>query len=359
MPDSARQKETGRTRMALTTRRDDAAIAAGIRTWLACHEGREDPVVAGLDRPSAGYSSETVVIEVSWWRDGNRVDESLVLRMAPPEAGTLRRFDLVAQREAQLAAAGAGVPVAHPVVETDPIWLGTPFMVMPRVEGHIMGSVPHLDRWLNGQSRFDQSRLYRAFLATLAAVHRAELDDAPSVPRRDNRAELDYWAEYLDWSSPGSPNATLVEALQWCRRHRPAEEPPPTLLWGDARFENVVFGEDLSLRAVLDWDMATVGAPEHDLAWFTSLDLTMHHLFGTRIDGFPSREETIALFEEDLGRAVLDLEWYETFAMVRSTAIMTRIGFLQLEAGEPLMLPLDDNPILDLLKSRISGGRPE
>ena len=42
----------------------------------------------------------------------------------------------------------------------------------------------------------------------------------------------------------------------------------------------MVFGDDLAPRAVLDWDMTSIGAPEHDLAWFTSLDVTMHRLFG-------------------------------------------------------------------------------
>ena len=99
--------------------------------------------------------------------------------------------------------------------------------------------------------------------------------------------------------------------------------------------------------------MTSVGAPEHDLAWFTSLDLTMHHLFGERLDAFPDRAATIALFEEHWGRPVRDLEWYETLAMVRSTAVMTRIGYLRQMAGEPLLLPIDDNPILDLLEERI------
>jgi hypothetical protein len=39
--------------------------------------------------------------------------------------------------------------------------------------------------------------------------------------------------------------------------------------------------------------------------------------------------------------------------MVRSTAVMTRIGYLRQDAGEPLLLPIEDNPILDLLKSRL------
>ena len=66
----------------------------------------------------------------------------------PPVVGTFRHYDLVAQWQAQSAAAAVGVPVADPVVETDTRWLGAPFMVMPRVEGHIVGALAHRDPWL-------------------------------------------------------------------------------------------------------------------------------------------------------------------------------------------------------------------
>ncbi len=49
-----------------------------------------------------------------------------------------------------------------------------------------------------------------------------------------------------------------------------------------------------------------------------------------------------------------DLEWYETLAMVRSTAVMTRIGYLRRDAGRAPMLPIEDNPILDLLAGRLT-----
>ncbi len=193
----------------------------------------------------------------------------------------------------------------------------------------------HLDPWLSGLDPSDRGRVFDGFLATLAAIHRADAGTAPDVPRRDNGAELDYWEEYLSWSSHGHPVPALVEALLWCRRHRPGDEPSPALLWGDVRFENMVLGDDLRPRAVLDWDMTTIGAPEHDLAWFTSLDQTMYRLFGRRADGFPDRDGTVARFEELSGRPVRDLEWYETLAMVRSTAIMTRISVLRRDAGQP------------------------
>jgi aminoglycoside phosphotransferase (APT) family kinase protein len=332
---------------------DDDAVADGLTRWLTEHRGLRDVTLSSLERPSAGYSSETLIVAAAWSTDGQVRHRSLVVRMAPAGAGTFPHYDLVAQWQAQSAAAGGGVPVADPVLEHDAGWLGAPFIIMPKVDGHIVGALAHRDRWLRGRTESDQERLYRNFIATLADIHRADAGAAPDVPRRDNAAEVEFWDQYLIWSSAGNPVGALVDALDWCRSHRPAAEPDPALLWGDARFENTVFGDDLVPRAVLDWDMTSVGAPEHDLAWFTSLDLTMSRLFGERLGGFPDRAETISLFERFSGRRVRDLEWYETLAMVRSTAVMTRIGYLRQDAGEPLLLPIEDNPILDLLKSRL------
>jgi aminoglycoside phosphotransferase (APT) family kinase protein len=332
----------------------DAALAGGLAGWLAARRGLARPVVDNLSRPSAGYSAETVFADLAFTDGGVEHRDSLVVRMAPSTVGTFAHYDLVAQGQAQLAAAAVGVPVADPVVETDPRWVGAPFMVMPRVPGHIVGALPHRDPWLAALAPAERGRVYDYFLVTLAAIHRADPGAAVGVPRRGNSAELEYWEEYLSWSSDGHPVPALAEALEWCRDRRPAAEPAPVLLWGDARFENLVLGDDLRPRAVLDWDMTSIGAPQHDLAWFTSLDLTVHHLFGQRLAGLPDRDRTVERFEELSGVEMADLGWYETLAMVRSTAVMTRIGYLRREAGEPLLLPIDDNPILDLLTGRLT-----
>jgi aminoglycoside phosphotransferase (APT) family kinase protein len=354
-PSTDTQEEQARQQMT-TGPKDDSALAEGFTRWLADRRAAPDPVASDitlseLRRPSGGYSSETILVDASWPSTGRR--ESFVIRMAPAEAGTFRHYDLAAQWQAQTAATGVGVPVADPVLETDIGWLGAPFIVMPLVEGHIIGPLAHRDDWLCGRSEDERGRLYRTFVTTLTTIHRAEVSTVTGVPRRNNRAELAFWDDYLLWSSAGQPVATLVDGLAWCARHLPPDEPPPALLWGDVRFENMIFGDDLVPRAVLDWDMTSIGAPEHDLAWFTSLDLTMHRLFGDRPVGFPDRQETVDVFETASGRKVGHLEWYETLAMVRSTAIMTRLGFLRRQAGLPLLLPIDDNPLLDLIKERI------
>ena len=331
---------------------DDSAITSGFARWLA-RRPEVSEWVTDPRRPSAGYRARR-----SSWTPlvGERctTPAPMVIRMAPVAVGTFRHYDLVSQWQAQTAAAAVGVPVADPVVETDPGWLGAPFMVMPLVDGHIIGPSPTATGGSVAHDQADRGRLYRNFVSTVSA-------DPPGRPRRRHPACP------AGTTRPSSTSGTStcrgrVTAIRcppwstpwhWCRSHRPAGEPPPVLLWGDVRFENMVFGDDLDRLAVLDWDMTSVGAPEHDLAWFTSLDLTMHHLFGERLDGFPDRAATVDPFEEGSGRPVRDLEWYENLAMVRSTAVMTRISYLRRDAGEPLMLPIDDNPILDLLEERL------
>lgn len=333
---------------------EEAAFASGLAQWLAEHCGMTGARVEDVRRPLGGYSSDTVFVEAVWSDGGSQRQKSLVVRMAPGFVGTLRDYDLVSQSQAQSAAAAAGVPVADPLIEGETHWIGQPFILMPRVEGHVIGPVAHLDPWIQELGAADRGQIYDGLLTVLATVHGADASQAPAVPRRDLAQELDYWQDYVAWSNHGQPVPALAEALRWCRRHCPAIEPKPALLWGDVRLENVVIGDDLCPRAVLDWDMTCVGAPEHDLAWFTSLDFTMHHLFGERTDGFPDRSSTIARYEELSGRKILDLEWYETLAMVRSTAIFTRINVLRRDAGKSVLLPIEDNPILDLLIHRLA-----
>ena len=54
----------------------DAALAEGLARWLAAHRGLAHPVVGNLSRPSAGYSSETVLADLTW-TDGS--DEAQVM----------------------------------------------------------------------------------------------------------------------------------------------------------------------------------------------------------------------------------------------------------------------------------------
>jgi aminoglycoside phosphotransferase (APT) family kinase protein len=340
--------------MALVTHRDPLAIGAALARWVESRDFVRDVRVVSAEHPSIGYSSETVLVELAGTANGGAYRRELVVRLAPPTPGTFRDYDLAQQTIAQTAAANAGVAIATPELVTDTALLGTPFVVMPRVRGHIVGEVAALDPWLLSLAVDQRARLHEHFVDAIAATHRADLVDARGVPARDNGAELDFWADYLDWSSGGAPVPALVVAIEWCRANRPASESEPVLLWGDVRLGNVIFGDDLAPLAVLDWDMASIGAPEHDVAWLTSLEMTTRTLLGQHLEGFPDRAGVITQYESRSGRRLRDLPWYEVLATVRSTAIMTRIGYLHRDAGLPVPLPIDDNPLLDLLAARIA-----
>ena len=197
----------------------------------------------------------------------------------------------------------------------------------------------------------EQAELHDNLLVTLARIHSGV---AERVPVRDDAAELSYWDAYLEWSSGGDAVPALVDALAWCRAHVPRARGEHVLRWGDVRLGNVIFGDDLMPRAVLDWDMAAIGPAEHDLAWFTMLEAVMTRLSGKRVEGFPERDATIARYEQHANRALHDFEWYETFALLRSTAILARIGVLTRAAGGEPAMPIDDNPLLDFLRERCS-----
>ena len=71
------------------------------------------------------------------------------------------------------------------------------------------------------------------------------------------------------------------------------------------------------------------------------------------VAGFGTRDEAIALVEDRLGRPLQDLDWHEVFALVRASAVSTRIAVLFERAGQPSMFELGEDPSLSAALGRI------
>ena len=89
--------------------------------------------------------------------------------------------------------------------------------------------------------------------------------------------------------------------------------------------------ETAELVAIFDWELSTIGDPLADVGYFTATWIepddpadTMYATLSavTRAEGFPSREELIARYEERSGRSVGDLRWYLTLATWKSVVFM-------------------------------------
>jgi aminoglycoside phosphotransferase (APT) family kinase protein len=327
--------------------RDDGALTAGFEAWLARGDAAA-PAVAALRRPSAGWTNETVIMELAG--DAG----ALVVRM-PPIVPSFPRYALDEQGAVMRVLEAAGIPVPQVVaVEHDDAWLGAPFLVMSCVAGRALGEVPALDPWLGARDGHQRRAVHESFLRALAAVHLVEPGpQLRGLLRCGVAAELGYWRDYLAWAADGTPTPRVAEALDWCSSTAPAEG-DVALLWGDARLGNVMYDDDAHITALLDWELATLGPPEMDLAWYLALDALTTHFVGRVVDGFFERDAAIACYEAALGRAVERLEWHEVFALVRSIAVNECQARLAARAGTRYPgVAGEENPVLDYVWSRI------
>jgi aminoglycoside phosphotransferase (APT) family kinase protein len=331
--------------MATSSVRDDDVLVAGIERWSQRR-------VATFERPSAGWSSETVVVT---YDDGERV----VVRL-PPLVASFPDDLLQPQARVLAALADGGVPVPQVVaLVEDTDFVGAPFLVMSFVVGRAPGDAPGVDPWVADAPATVQRHMHDRFINLLASVHLVRWQDAGlgDVLRVGTRAEVQYWLAYAHWAADGAPARALVDALRWCESTVPEQKPPLSLLWGDARLGNVVFEATKKRRdvvAALDWELASIGPAEMDLAWYLALDELTVRVTGRPVEGFLSREGVIARHEARLGRTVRDLAWHEVFALARSICINDRQARIAQQTGVDYPgIAGDDNPMLRVVTRRI------
>ena len=336
--------------MAIARQREPEAVRAGLAAWLG------EPV-GELTQPTAGgLSSETYLFESTG-------GEQLVARLAPAGDALFPVYDLAMQaRIMQTLGDNRVVPVPR-VVEyvVDTGFLGSPFLVMEHVDGRVPSDNPPfvMSGWVHDAPADLQRRLHDEFVSTCARIHRADwralgLGEVASRSGGTTlAAEVAWWSDYLDWTADGAPPAVFRDARAWCAENVPADEPPPALCWGDVRIPNVVFDDDFRARAVLDWEMASIGPPELDIGWYLVIHRMTTDATGD-LPGFHARDHVLRAYESQLGHALYDLSWYEAWAAFRSAAIMVRLARLLHDLGlVPDLSMQEHNPPIELLQKLV------
>jgi aminoglycoside phosphotransferase (APT) family kinase protein len=213
---------------------------------------------------------------------------------------------------------------------------------MERVEGRVPpDSPPHsVAGWLKEAEPAAQEELWWSGLEAMAGIHRVDPEavdlsflDRPTRGASGFDQELDYYREFYEWSRAGIRSPTIEAAFAWLGAHRPADEPAARLCWGCARIGNMIF-DGFACRAVLDWEMAWLGDPTSDLCrWLWSDRFFSEGIGGSRLPGFPTRDQTIARWEDLVGRPARSLAVYDVFAGLRTCVIGLRIGNLNAAAA--------------------------
>jgi aminoglycoside phosphotransferase (APT) family kinase protein len=318
--------------------RDIEKTTVELQAWLAGRLAQATEVeLHSLGGPEhTGFSSDTLMFDAAWLSDGRRVETPLVVRFKPSGFPIFPSYDITIQYRCMDKLAAAGVPVPRMLwLEEDDAVLGSPFYVMERLDGQIPPDRPpyHMEGWLFDAGAERRRSVWMSGLEAMAKVHTADwralgLDflDEPERGETGIDQHLHYYRSFLDWALDGERHPLFERAYAWLDARRPSNE-PVRLLWGDARIGNQIFDER-GCVAVIDWEMAALGNPVEDLAWFMYLD--RHHSDGigvARLDGLPDANETIARWQSLTGLdARTTIDYYELWAAFRFAVIMIRCG---------------------------------
>ena len=337
--------------MVIASTRDPAVLRDQLADWFrATLPPDADPEISEVSSPSGtGMSSETLLFDVTATLDDERRTTGYAARLAPAEVDhpVFPSYDLELQyRCLRLVRELSDVPVpAAPWWEPDPTALGSPFFVMERVDGIVASDNPPyvFGGWVVDLGPEGRKQLEDGVVQVLAGLHAIDVTAAdvgflerPQYGETPLDQHLGYQRWYYDWARGDRRFTQIDRALDWLEANRPEDEGPTVLNWGDARLGNTMFRDGVPV-AVLDWEMAALGAPEVDLAWAVHLhdffkDLAVRFEMDPLEDFFP-RDRVIATYEALTGRPVHDYDYYEVFAGVRYSIVSIRTGESSVATG--------------------------
>lgn len=254
---------------------------------------------------------------------------TLIMRRPPSGDLLPKAHDMGREARIQQALAHTQVPVPEVVLydESGEV-IGVPCYVMADVPGHVIR-----DQLPAGfaTTPAERERLAGALVDTLAAIHSVDFAAAGmadfGVPEGFSARQVSRWQKQWERSKTG--DLPVLDELSRRLEQRVPSAQRESIVHGDFRLDNVVVdaGEPGLIRAVLDWEMATLGDPLTDLGllllyWTEPGDPTpvlTPHLMAT--GGFPGRDFVRERYAARTGLDLGELAFYEALARFKLAVI--------------------------------------
>jgi len=320
-------------------------ISDHLQGWLEERLGDVQQLeTTNFTSPKIGYSSMTLLFDLRYRVKGESMTEPLVLRMEPQGIPIFSRYDLRLQYRIMKTLAGSDVPVPRVRwFEDERSLLGSPFYVMDQIAGEVPADNPpyHTQGWLMEQDPELRRTIWLSGIAAMARINRLnhrDFDlaflDEPDLGPTPIEQHINLYERHIDWGLERRRFPLLDTALGWLRDNLLADE-PTGFTWGDARISNQIYqGGDCV--AVLDWEMARLGNPVQDVAYWLVMDHCLSEGIGVaRLEGLPDEAETLSHWERISGhRAEAEpLLFYKIFAAFCFTFVMARVMTREKQQG--------------------------
>ncbi len=256
-----------------------------------------------------------------------------VLRRRPPGIGATGAHAVDREFKVLCALKNAGLPIPCAYFFCDdPAVIGSEFYLVEFVEGRVFwnAELPELNP-------AERGRFVDEMNSSLAGLHTVDVAAVGlnDLGRREGytRRNFERW-----WKTYNASKLIDVPDMDWLagalRERLPASE-PLALIHGDFGIYNIIAHPvQPTIRAILDWEMATLGNPLVDLAHTMRPWLEPPAADGSRPTladkdltalGVPTLEAFAARWSERTGIAWTDQEFYLGFAMFRYAGMIQGI----------------------------------
>ena len=290
---------------------------AGVASWFAAQ-------IAGAVPPfryeliAGGHSNLTFRVQ----DDNGNV---YVLRRPPLGQVLATAHDMEREHRVVSAVGQTAVPVPATLGVCEDVEVnGAPFYVMAYVEGAVL----HSDIEAALITPKDRMNLSREVVEVLAELHSVEPDEIGlgDLAKREEylSRQLRRWSRQWEQSKTRELD-TMEEVQRLLEQHMPTQI-GSTIVHGDYRLGNMLVDSG-SIRAVLDWELCTLGDPLADVGyllnnWVDPDETPAGSSAPTLAGGFATRDQLLEWYERASGRDISQVGYYRAFSYWRLAAIV-------------------------------------